>query len=263
MSVSHPHLTSLSPKKIPPPPRVKLDTMEFFMNKYGPATPHNPPQSQINPNNPSPITGAGAPNVKIAPPPITPQVKEYYQTLSYESMQAFRKLHTYYNNLKAQLPELKRGLTQMEESIETLRTHIGVAETSDFRHEFESLRAIESRKSLVKTINSRKQELRKKDKKYMEQRGKLMEALEYSYTKRYEKDDEYVKNKFKNLFGEGWEKELEISDDEDEEWEGLGSHQEVAAEREWEADEETVNTEVDHAGETEADNQTDEDMEDD
>ncbi|KAL7273542.1 hypothetical protein RUND412_003590 [Rhizina undulata] len=240
--------------------------MEFFMNNYGPATPHNSSQSQVNPNAQSAITGAGAPNASKVLPAITPQVKEYYQTLSYERMQAFRKLHTYYNNLKTLLPEFKRRLPQIEEDIESFRTQMGLAEMADIRQLFEIrfVRAIAARKLLVKTINGRKQELRKKDKEYMEQRGKLMEALEYYYTKCCEKDNDYVQNKFKKLFGDDWERELEISDDEDEEWKGPVAYQEVMAKYSWEADDETVEADVDEETvETEADNQTDEEMEND
>ncbi|KAL7273786.1 hypothetical protein RUND412_003344 [Rhizina undulata] len=110
--------------------------MDLFMNNYGPAIPYN--SSQANADSSSSITGTSAkvPTTNTAPPPMTPEVQEYYQMLSYESMQAFRKLHQRYDDLQTQLAQFKTRLTEIEESIEIMRIHFGIAETMEMRDNF-------------------------------------------------------------------------------------------------------------------------------
>ncbi|KAL7272669.1 hypothetical protein RUND412_004513 [Rhizina undulata] len=191
--------------------------MEFFMNNYGPATLQNP--LQVNQDPPSPINDVEAPpDLNTVPPLITPQQTEYYQTLSYESMQAFRKLYKSYHDLQARFPELKVKPTVVDEDIESFLTQFQRAPTSEMRLAIEVpfIRVIGMKIRLVKAINEHKQELCMKDKQFKEQRGKLMEALEYYCTHCCCKDDDYVKETFKELFGEEWQRDVEISSDEDE-----------------------------------------------
>ncbi|KAL7270476.1 hypothetical protein RUND412_006818 [Rhizina undulata] len=90
----------------------------------------------------------------------------------------------------------------MEEDIGASRTYLGLAATLDMRITCES-RFVRAR-TLLKTLNARKQEIRCKDKEFREQRGKLMEGTTMS-------------------------KELEISEDKDENWEGLRAGDQEAA----------------------------------
>ncbi|KAL7272668.1 hypothetical protein RUND412_004512 [Rhizina undulata] len=111
-------------------------------------------------------------------------------------MQAFQKLYQHYNDLQTQLNQFKTTLTGIEENIEILCTHFGIAETMEMQDAFiiQFVLVIEDRNLLVKRMNECKQELWMKDEEYVEQRQKLMKVLE----------------------------QLEISKDEDSEWDGEG-----------------------------------------